>query len=207
MIIISDLTIAFEKKTIIESFSLEVSKGEKVTFMGPSGSGKTSILTTLLGFNPAKHGQIIINQLNLNPRNIRAIRKLTAWVPQELAFDLPLARDLLLFPFQFKSNKKKLPSENDIRKTLEAMNLDYGLLEQPLKKISGGEKQRLSLAAGILQKKTILLLDEPTSALDSQTRKKVSDYIQSLEEVTVIAASHDEYWIEHSGKVIDLQKK
>ncbi|MEE4176641.1 MAG: ATP-binding cassette domain-containing protein [Bacteroides sp.] len=206
MITISDLTLAFGKNVLVSSLSLKIAKGEKVTFKGPSGSGKTSILGALLGFTHLTHGSIIIDGLKLSSENIRAIRKKVAWVPQELAFDLKTARDLVLFPFGFKANKEKLPSKEAIEKVLAAMNLKPAILDQSLKKISGGEKQRLSLAAGLLQEKPILILDEPTSALDKETRKKVTDFILALPDTTVVAASHDDYWIEVSEKVIDLEK-
>ncbi|MDX9941976.1 MAG: ATP-binding cassette domain-containing protein [Bacteroidales bacterium] len=207
MIIISDLTLAFDKRVLVSALSLEVARGEKLTFKGPSGSGKTSILGALMGFTPLTRGSITIDGLVLDGRNIRAIRRKLAWVPQELAFDLPLARDMVLFPFSFKANKENRPSKEDIEELLAALNLNPALLDQPLKQISGGEKQRLSLASGLLQKKPILILDEPTSALDRDTRKKVTDLILGRPDTTVVAASHDDYWIEASEKIIDLEKQ
>lgn len=206
MIVISDLTLAFDNNVLVRSLSLTIGKGEKLTFKGPSGSGKTSILGALLGFTPLTSGSITIDGLTLSSENIRAIRKKVAWVPQELAFDLPTGRDLVLFPFSFKANKAKHPTKEAIEEVLDAMNLKPAILDQSLKQISGGEKQRLSLAAGLLQEKPILMLDEPTSALDKETRKKVTGLIHALPDTTVVAASHDDYWIEVSGKVIDLEK-
>ena len=65
-------------------------------------------------------------------------------------------------------------------------------------------KQRIILLSCLLLKKPLLLLDEPTSALDENVKKIVTDYILSIKDLTVIASTHDEYWIKNSDKVIEL---
>jgi len=70
--------------------------------------------------------------------------------------------------------------------------------------ISGGQKQRILLASALLLKKNILIIDEPTSALDEKNKKLITDIILNQKDLSVIAVSHDPYWIKNSNKIIDL---
>lgn len=205
MIEINNLSIRHGEKTIISDLSLHVARGSKMVFKGQSGSGKTSILNALMGFQPLAQGNITIADRRVSASTIAWIRSQIAWVPQELAFDLPLARDLLLLPFRLKKNRHLMPDSVAINAVLYQMNLSQDILEQPLNSISGGEKQRICLAAALMQQKPIILLDEPTSALDKATRQKITRQFCSLPNTTVIAASHDDYWIEQSDMVVDLE--
>ena len=204
MIQIKNLNISFNDEIIYNNFSFSLQKGEKLAITGESGKGKSTLLNLLMGFIPDFKGEVAINGMVLNTKNKTEIRKITAWLPQETALKFNTVSELLLAPFQFENNKENTPSKEEIASLFKVFNLSEDLLSKNTKEISGGQKQRVILVSCLLLKKPILLLDEPTSALDSAIKKKVADYILSQKELTVIAVTHDVYWIEKSKKTLHL---
>ena len=97
-----------------------------------------------------------------------------------------------------------MPKKDDIDSLFSKFHLTEDLKSKKVKEISGGQKQRILLISCLLLKKPLLLLDEPTSALDKSIRKRVTDHILSIKDITVIASTHDEYWIKNSDKLIQL---
>ena len=202
---IKNLYVRYKDITLFNGLNAEIFKNEKVAIVGESGSGKSTLINVLLGFVPEFEGEIIIDHKELNEKNIHEIRKETAYVPQELSFSIfPTVKKLFYRPFEFKANKHLYPSKKQIKEIFDLFELDLNLLERPIKEISGGQKQRIVLAGGILLKKPLLFLDEPTSALNTSIKNKISDYILQLKDTTIIASTHDEYFIEKAQKIIRL---
>ncbi len=202
---IRNLEVDFKDIRLYNGLNADIFTNEKVAVTGESGSGKSTLLNVLLGFIPSFKGNIKIDGLELTAVNIHEIRKKTALVPQELSFTVfPSVKELFYRPFQFKYNKHLKPDKKEIEKIFEIFELDPKLLNRTIKEISGGQKQRIVLASGVLLKKPILLLDEPTSALNKEIKNKITDYILQLPDTTVIAATHDEYFIKQAQKIISL---
>ncbi len=204
MIEIKNLNISFNDEVIFNNFSLSLKKGEKLALTGKSGKGKSTLLNLLGGFIPNFEGEVSVNGIVLNRQNINEIRKITAWLPQEFAFNFETVNELLFAPFGFALNKEKTPDKEQVLKILDSFEISETLLSKKVKEISGGQKQRIILASCMLLQKPVLLFDEPTSALDESIKQRVSNYILSRKDLTVIAASHDKYWIENSDLVIQL---
>lgn len=98
-----------------------------------------------------------------------------------------------------------MPTKEQVTNIFDAFYLSEELLSKNVKEISGGQKQRVILASCMLLNKPLLLIDEPTSALDVAVKKKITDYILEQKELTVIAVTHDDYWIERSDNVIEIK--
>ncbi len=202
---IRNLRVKFKDKVLYNGLNADIYKNEKVAIAGESGSGKSTLINVLLGFIPQFEGEITIDGKKLSPKYINEIRKITALVPQELNFSVfPTVKKLFFRPFEFKANKHLFPSQQEIKDIFDKFELDINLLNHSIKEISGGQKQRIVLASAVLLKKPILYLDEPTSALNTEIKNKITDYILGLKNTTVIASTHDEYFINNAQKVIKL---
>ncbi len=204
MVKINNLSIEFKSEVIFKKFSLEIRKGEKIAISGKSGRGKSTLLNLLAGFIPDFSGEVFIDNIRLEPGNIGEIRGLIAWLPQDTSLNFDTVSDLFYAPFGFAKNKKDIPGKDEISEIFKAFELDESLMSKGIKEISGGQKQRIILASCMLLKKPLVLLDEPTSALDENIKEKVTDYILDKKDITVLAATHDAYWVDNSDKEIKL---
>ncbi len=205
MIQVENLRVNYGTLSLFDGLSFGIESGEKIAIKGESGSGKSTLIHTLLGFVPDFTGQIFYDDLMLSETNVQVIRSMTSWVPQDLNFSVfGSIRELFYRPFELKKNKEKRPSEKEILEIFDAFELDINLLDRDIQEVSGGQKQRLALASTILLRKPYLFLDEPTSALNSEIRNKITDYLLDMENVTVIAATHDKYFMDKVDKIIDL---
>ena len=205
MINFKNIYLAVNSQILFDNLNLSVLKGEKTAIKGRSGKGKTTLFNMLMGFVKPDKGEIYFDNLILNRNNISKIRKRIAWLPQNPSI---IGRgkiiEQLILPFHFKINKTLLPDHKSIEMELEKLNLDKSILKSSFEEISGGEKQRLGIIVCKLLKRDVLLLDEPTSALDKSNLNSVAEYLLKDKSLTVLSASHDEEWLRHCDKIIDI---
>ncbi len=204
LIEVKDLTIPYQEESILNGLSFQVQKGEKVAIVGPSGTGKSSLLNALCGFIPNVQGSIRLFGHELSQDTINQIRSSVSWLPQDVTIHASSVEELLLTPFQFEQNKANTPNQNEVLEAINWLELPENILKKPTNEISGGQKQRILLATTLLLKKPLIILDEPTSALDEKLRNKITDTLLNQPELTIIASTHDEYWISQSSKIIRL---
>ncbi|NOZ36384.1 MAG: ATP-binding cassette domain-containing protein [Chlorobi bacterium] len=204
MIEISHLNLYFSNENIFNNFSLFIKRGEKIALTGESGKGKTTLLNLLAGFIPDYKGIVNVFGKSLNAENVSEIRKDIAWLPQDTSLAVKTVKELFYAPFEFEANKKMKPENNKLTEIFKEFELSEKLLDKKINEISGGQKQRIMLASCFLLKKSLLLIDEPTSALDEKVKKKITDYILNQKNLTVVAATHDDYWIKKSDKIVEL---
>jgi len=201
---IENIKVEYDNEPVFQNLSFTINKGDKIVITGDSGKGKTSLINALLGFVPISQGKITWFDKELNKENINDIRKEISWLPQETALYFESVKEMIYTPFSFKNNKTVTPSEKEIFKIFKVFNLSDDILNKQIDEISGGQKQRLLLTGIFLLHKPVMILDEPTSSVDENNKKIIADFILSKDDVTVIAISHDPYWIEQSQKVIAL---
>lgn len=199
----NNVSLKFDNHVFIKDFNQQIFENEKVVFSGISGSGKTSLLNSILGFIPIHDGEIWVNDLQVNPKNIHEIRKLVSWLPQDLFFDIESCRELVNLPFSFEVNKQFQPTENQFQEMIERLLLPQDILNKKTNEISGGQKQRMVLASLLLLPKPILLLDEPTSALDQKSTEALLEIIHAQKK-TLINSSHDPFWNSKMDKIIQI---
>lgn len=204
VVLCEKVSLQFGALQILNNLSFSVKKGEKVALLGQSGSGKSSILNILLGFLPKFSGNITVFDENLNAENINSIRKKLAWLPQELTPEFDSVEAMFQASFHFSANRDLQYSEAKVLELFEVFDLPKDNLKKAFAELSGGQKQRILLISCLLFPNKLLLLDEPTSALDEKTKQKVADWIFAQNDLTIIAATHDENWIRKSDKVIEL---
>jgi ATP-binding cassette, subfamily B, bacterial len=208
--------VAFKHKTAthkaINNISFDVSIGETVAFVGPSGSGKSTLMKLLVGLYRPQEGNIFYNNLDENAINFDDLRKQIGFVTQDtnlfsgtirenLMFVNPAATDADLNEVLRKASCTTLLARAE--KGLETMIGEGGL------KLSGGEKQRISIARALLRKPHLLIFDEATSALDSITEEEITDTIRDISsqqnQVTILIA-HRLSTIMHADRIYVLEK-
>jgi putative ABC transport system ATP-binding protein len=113
-------------------------------------------------------------------------------------------KDALLLPFQFKAHREHQPTQQQLIDVLQRLQLPADILNQDSSRISGGEKQRIALARGLLLGKKVYLLDEVTSALDADSKQAVFD-VFSDPELTVLSVAHDPEWLQCCAIIFELE--
>lgn len=178
--------------TVVENFSLDVNRGEFVTFLGPSGCGKTTILRMLGGFDKPTEGQILldgkdISQLPPYERPINTVFQKYALFPHLNVYD----------NIAFGLKLKKLPKAEQaekVKRALEIVDL-AGFEKRSVSRLSGGQQQRIAIARAIVNEPQVLLLDEPLSALDYKMRKEMQLELKDMHKklgITFIFVTHDQ---------------
>ncbi len=196
----------------IDDISFDVQLGETVAFVGPSGSGKSTLMKLLVGLYRPQAGKIFYNGLDETAIHFDDLRNQIGFVTQDtnlfsgtirenLMFVNPSASDTLLTEALQKASCTGLLSRAE--KGLDTMIGEGGL------KLSGGEKQRLSIARALLRKPHLLIFDEATSALDSLTEEEITNTIRdisSLKEQITILIAHRLSTIMHADRIYVLEQ-
>jgi ATP-binding cassette subfamily B protein len=208
--------VAFQHQTAaqraINNISFDVRVGETIAFVGPSGSGKSTLMKLLVGLYRPQQGKILYNNLDETEIRFDDLRNQIGFVTQDtnlfsgtikenLMFVNPQANDDDLMDALNKAACQNLLARAE--KGLDTMIGEGGL------KLSGGEKQRLSIARALLRKPKMLLFDEATSALDSITEEEITDTIREISQqgnqITILIA-HRLSTIMHADRIYVLEK-
>lgn len=186
----NNINLSFDRKIILENFSLRINPGEKILISGKSGKGKSTLLRMLLGFQTPDSGQIFIDGKELSNDKIFDFRKYYAYVNQDITIRNEKVREVLKEISTYKGNNFTGTLSEEL---LEQFEMNKELLEKKTSDLSGGERQRLGIVLAIMLDRPIFLLDEVTSALDAQLKEKVVQYFEQTDK-TVISISHDPEW-------------
>lgn len=200
MLIINELSFSYNKNTIFENVNLNIAPGKCVGLLGANGSGKSTLLSVIAGIRKPLHGQIINEQ-----------KLVIGLIPQEnpLMPDLSGYDNLLLW---YKGSKKSFDAmlNDPLIKNLGINDF----INKPIKKLSGGMKKKISIAAAMLNHPDILLLDEPSAALDIPSKLEIHDYLKNYVSAghSVILTTHDEIeldicdelYVLHDSKLINI---
>ena len=190
---LNDLVKSYDGRTnAVDGVSLDVRKGEFVTFLGPSGSGKTTTLMMVAGFETPTSGRILLNGRDIAPvppfdRNIGMVFQNYALFPHMSA------AENIAFPLRMR----KLPKAEIARRVddvLALVNLGNFGAKLP-REMSGGQQQRVALARAIVFEPDVLLLDEPLGALDKNLREHMQMEIKRIHRetgMTMIYVTHDQ---------------
>jgi len=200
----------YNKRKIFKNFNLEIKENEKVALVGHSGSGKSTLVKILYRLYDLEKGEILIDGKNIKDFKQESLRSELSIVPQEcILFD-----DTVYNNIKFSNPKA---TRKQVLQAIKFAQLDEVIKEFPKKentivgergvKLSGGEKQRVSIARAILANKKILVLDEATSSLDSETEHEIQrDLMRLMKGRTSIIIAHRLSTIMHADKIVVMEK-
>lgn len=190
MIEIRDMRVRLGKFTL-RDINLKIQEGEYFVILGPTGAGKTVILEAIAGLCRIRKGSIFIN--GDNATNLPPERRRIAYVPQDYAlFPFLDVRENICFGLK-KDRTARTETDRRIVQLANMLGISH-LLARPVGNLSGGEKQRVSLARALATSPRILLLDEPLSSLDVSTAKYLRLELRRFHEelgITTIHVTHN----------------
>ena len=204
---IKNLTKVYDNYLAVDKINFKLDKNRTLGLLGPNGCGKTTTIGMILGLIAPTHGEILIENRNMNTLN----------------------RDEVLSRFNFASPYVELPKKLTVKQNLEIYGRLYGIKDLSKRineisndldiknffnrktgELSSGQKNRVSLAKSLINKPEILLLDEPTASLDPDVGDFIRSYIQeykSKNKVTLLLASHNMNEVEKLCDSIIMMKK
>ncbi len=196
----------------IDNISFDAKVGETIAFVGPSGSGKSTLMKLLVGLYRPQQGKIMYNNLDETEIHFDDLRNQIGFVTQDTNLFSGSIRENLMFVNPNATDEEL----NEVLVKASATNLleraEKGLdtvLGEGGLKLSGGEKQRISIARALIRKPKLLIFDEATSALDSITEEEITSTIRAIslmkEQITILIA-HRLSTIMHSDKIYVLEK-
>jgi len=198
MLELKNITCGYASGFTLEDISFRLKKREFLGIVGPNGSGKTTLIKAITKLLPAKKGEIILDEINIDEMRFKEIARKIAVVPQSFNIQFDMSVEEFIFigriphknAFQFLEEKKDEEIVDNAMELTETLQLKERLLSS----LSGGEIQRAAIARALVQQPQILLLDEPTSHLDIGHQIKILDLLRKLNKensLTIAAIFHD----------------
>lgn len=211
---ISGLSYSINGQGLLDNVDLHIQSGQRIAIVGANGAGKTTLLKAILGIITPDTGEIIIQGNPITTLSRRAIAQKIAYVPQNLDSDIPFSvHDFILMSRYSHKSMHLIPrdpqGEEIARSMLHRTGISH-LTERKMKTLSGGERQKVSIAAALSQEASILLLDEPAAHLDPTQQESVQNLlgeISQIEQLTIITVTHDLNWAAmHFDRIIGFKK-
>ena len=206
MLALTDITIHYEGRTILDNASLSVAPGEIVSLVGPSGSGKTTLLRVIAGLEQPSQGTVVIDN------------KLMTGIPTHKRDVGLVFQDNQLFPhlcvfdnIAYSLRIKRVSKALQIEKVNEMLSLigREDLAHRDVGQLSGGEAKRIAVARALVADPFVLLLDEPLTGLDAELHDRLLDDMGALlraRGTTVVHVTHDHNEATRlSDRVVDVR--
>lgn len=209
------VTFSSNDKMILKSITGSFPKGKITTLVGPSGAGKTTLLKLCNGLLSPIDGQILIDNQDISTYEPTALRRYVSMALQSAPMIEGTVFDNLALPRTLQGEKL---TEQEAIQYLQDIGLDQSFLQRPTNKLSGGQRQKVSIARTLINQSSILLLDEITSALDRQSVQEIETLIATINKkfnVTIIWITHNlqqaltigHYtWVMMDGELIETGK-
>lgn len=205
-----NVSFSYEDKIVLENINLKIKKGKTVALVGSSGAGKSTLVDLVPRFHDVFTGELLIDGINIKEYSLDSLRSHMGIVTQEpILFNDTIANNISLgmehaSPEQIEAAARVANAHNFVLQKEEGYQTSIG---ERGNKLSGGEKQRVTIARAVLKNPPILILDEATSSLDTESEKLVQDAINNLmSNRTSIVIAHRLSTIRNADEIIVLQK-
>lgn len=211
-IALKDVSFYYGENRVIHSLDLTIHKNETLAIIGESGSGKSTLLNILAGLFPPNKGEVLVDGIPLRNLDLNTFKKKIGYIAQEA----PIFSDTVYNNVTFWAEKTPENHERFLRAMKQASIYDF-LMELPDKEeellgsnginISGGQKQRLSIARELFKDVDFLFMDEATSALDAETEVAIQNNIDELKGVyTIIIIAHRLSTVKNADRIVLMSR-
>lgn len=205
---VENVTFSYEKTPVLKNISLSIKAGEVVAFVGMSGGGKSSLVNLIPRFYDVSAGRILIDGIDIRDVTMQSLRRQIAIVTQQTILFNDTVRNNIAYGDIERT-------EDDIINAARAANAHHFIMQLPKQydtnigelgtKLSGGEKQRISIARALLKDAPILILDEATSSLDTEAEIEVQEALDNLMKGrTTLVIAHRLSTIRNADRIIAL---
>jgi ABC-type multidrug transport system fused ATPase/permease subunit len=210
-----NVSFSYDNRTLLSDINIYFKKGEKVILAGPNGSGKSTIIKLILGLYKPQKGSILIDDRDITKLSLSSLRKRISIVSQNTFLFNDTVRNNIIYSNPEAEEEEikeaaRLSGAYDFIKGLDG-GFDTTIGERGVR-LSGGERQKISIARAILKDSDMIIFDEATTHLDAESERKVNALIQSsFKDKTCIIISHkirnipgiDRIYCLREGKIID----
>lgn len=209
-LVFDDVSFSYGERDILSHATLTFSKNRFTAILGPSGTGKTTVLKLIERIYQPASGKILLDGKEINDYKIEDWRKQISYVKQDTPLISGTIRDNILYGVeeeytdeQIMSTAKEIHADEFIRNFPDGLDYEVGQFGD---KLSGGQRQKLSILRAFLQKREYILLDEPTASLDAVSTHEVMQSVkQLLGKRTVILVAHDSKLVRDADHIIVIE--
>jgi len=197
---IQDLSLSIGKSCLLDNVSLEVEAGSMVAIIGSNGAGKTTLLKCLLGLMKPDSGTLKVNGKLTSQYSRPELARELAYVPQLLEASVPFTvLDFVMMGRYAHEGGFSSGDEDGLRVAKNALKrIEMSHFEsRTIQTLSGGERQKICIAAALAQESPILILDEPSAHLDPRQREEVHSILSEIaqtDQLTILTVTHDLNW-------------
>ena len=213
---ISNLTFMYDEKVVLDDITYEFKKNKSYAIVGASGSGKTTLINLLIGRENSYNGNIYYNNIEARKLSLDSLFEITSFVEQNVfVFDDSIINNITMYSNVEEDVLNDVIVKSGLKDLINEKGRDYRCGENGCN-LSGGEKQRISIARALINKSQLLLLDEATSALDNETSIVITNNLLEIANTTKIMITHrldeeilnkfDEIIVMKNGKIVESGK-
>ena len=213
-ITVSNLKFMYDDKVILKGINHKFEKNKSYAIVGTSGSGKTTLINLLLGKYNNYSGDIYYNNTDLKNISLDSLFEIASFVEQNVfVFDDSIINNITMYSNIDEELLKEAINKSGLAKLIDEKGPDYRCGENGCN-LSGGEKQRISIARALVKKSQLLLLDEATSALDNETSSSITNNLLRINNTTKIMITHrldeeilnqfDEIVVMKNGQIVEF---
>ena len=210
---ISNLTFMYDEKVVLDDITYEFKKNKSYAIVGASGSGKTTLINLLIGRENSYSGNIYYNNIEARQLSLDSLFEITSFVEQNVfVFDDSIINNITMYSNIEEDVLNDVIVKSGLKDLINEKGRDYRCGENGCN-LSGGEKQRISIARALINKSQLLLLDEATSALDNETSIVITNNLLEIANTTKIMITHrldeeilnkfDEIIVMKNGKIVE----
>lgn len=215
-ITISHLEFMYDDKVILDDITHTFERNKSYAIVGPSGSGKTTLLNLLLCRDNSYTGNIYYNNVEARNISLDSLFEISSFVEQNVfVFDDSIINNITMYSTIDEELLNEVIVKSGLMDLIDEKGRDYRCGENG-SNLSGGEKQRISIARALINKSQLLLLDEATSALDNETSTLITNNLLEIDNTTKIMITHrldedvlkkfDEIIVMKNGKIVEFGK-